>query len=232
MTERRGRPTLRCLTDDLALDVPPLDVELGDVEHPFLTELRRVTPTSPQGQKRVRSIDHPLVYRIRVSGDRGVTWVDDEPSIVWLCAARRPEQDSESDAYAYFAGLHAAASLLPDGDDRLRDRTEAVIRLQRGLTADLLDVVDGALARANVEQRVDLGGWLPGRVLVVDGAGLEEIWCALSVRAVDDSHVPAALREVLFAGLDAHVAAVASEPRVDWPGGEVEWFEVVRLSLR
>ena len=44
MTERRGRPTLRCLTDDLDLDVPPLDVDLGDLEHPFLTELRRVTP--------------------------------------------------------------------------------------------------------------------------------------------------------------------------------------------
>jgi hypothetical protein len=232
MTERRGRPTLRCLTDDLDLDVPPLDVDLGDVDHPFLTELRRVTPTSPQGQKRVLSIDHPLVYRVRVSRDRGVTWVDDERSVVWLCAARRREQDSDSDAYAYFAELHSASSLLPDDDDRLRDRAEAVIRLQRDLTAGLLDIVDRALVQANVEQRVDLGGWLPCRVLVVDGAGLEEIWCALSVRAVDDAHVSAALRDVLFAGLDVHVAAVASEPRVDWPSGEVEWFEVVRLSLR
>lgn len=66
----------------------------------FSPELRRVTPTSPQGQKRVLSIDHPLVYRIRVSGHRGVTWVEDDRSIVWLCAARRREQDSESDAYA------------------------------------------------------------------------------------------------------------------------------------
>lgn len=72
--------------------------------------------------------------------------------------------------------------MLPDTDDRLRDRAEAVIRLQRGLTAGLLDVVDGALAQTNVEQRVDLGGWLPCRVLVVDGADLGEIWCALSVR--------------------------------------------------
>lgn len=73
---------------------------------------------------------------------------------------------------------------------------------------------------------------MPCRVLVLDGAGLEEIWCALSVRAVDDEHVSAVLRDVLFAALDVHVAAVASEPRVDWPGGAVDWFEVVRLSLR
>jgi len=232
MTERRGRPTLRCLADDLDLDVPPLDVDLGDLDHPFLTELRRVTPASPQGQKRVLSIDHPLVYRIRVSAHRGVTWVDDERSIVWLCAARRREQDSDDDAYAYFAELHAAAALLPDADDRLRDRAEAAVRLQRGLNAHLLDVVDSALAQKSVEQRVDLGGWLPCRVLVVGGVDLQEVWCALSVRAVDDSHISEALRDVLFAALENHIAPAVSEPRADWPVGEVEWFEVVRLSLR
>ncbi len=67
---RRGRPTLRCLTSDLGIPVPELDVDLSDLGHPILNELRRVAPTSPKGQKRILSIDNPLVYRIRVSSRR------------------------------------------------------------------------------------------------------------------------------------------------------------------
>jgi hypothetical protein len=40
-----------------------------------------------------------------------------------------------------FADLHAKGRLLPSEDDRLRDRAEPVIRLQRGLTAGLLQLV-------------------------------------------------------------------------------------------
>src|SRR6266511_2229691 len=137
-SDRRARPTIRCLTVDLDIDLPGLDVDLGDLDHPFRDELRRVAPTSPDGQKRILSIDHPLVYRIRVSSERGATWVDEPNDIVWLCAAHRRQQDSDDDAYAYFADLHESGDLLPNDDDRLRDRAEAAIRLQRGLTADLL----------------------------------------------------------------------------------------------
>jgi hypothetical protein len=34
-----------------------------------------------------------------------------------------------------------------------------------------------------------MGGYLPCRVLVVDGGGAEEIWCALSGRAADGTHL-------------------------------------------
>ena len=135
MSDRRGRSTVRCLLDDLGVDLSGLDVDLGDLDHPFLEELRRVTPVSPKGQKRILSIDHPLVYRLRVSSERGATWVDDSDEIVWLCSAHRREDDSDEDAYAYFAQLHAAGALLPDDDDRLRDRAEGALRLQRGSDA-------------------------------------------------------------------------------------------------
>lgn len=135
---RRARPTIRCLVHDLGEDLPGLDVDLGDLEHALLDELRRVAPNSPTGQKRILSIDHPLVYRIRVSSHRGATWVDEQVVddearvIVWLCAAHRREAGSEDDAYVYFASLHASDELLPDGDDRLRDKAVAAIRLYRG----------------------------------------------------------------------------------------------------
>ena len=229
---RRSRPTLRCLTDDLGIEIPGLEVDLGVLDHPLLAELRRVTPTSPDGQKRILSIDHPLVYRIRVSSGRGVTWFEETKQVVWLCAARRREQDSDDDAYRHFARLHASAQLLPDDDDDMRDRAEAAIRLQRGVTADLLDLVNVALTDEGNENHRDLGDWLPCRILVLHSDDVEEIWCALSVRGTDGSFVPEPIRDLLFAALEQHVAPALFEARNDWPDGDAEWFEVVRLAMR
>lgn len=82
------------------------------------------------------------------------------------------------------------------------DRAEAVIRLQRGLTAGLLQLVADALSRRGTELAADLGGYLPCRVLVVDSGGVEESWCALSGRAADGAHVRDRLRDVVFAALE------------------------------
>ena len=144
VTSRRARPTIRCLTEDLGFEVPGLDVGMGDIEDGWLDELRRIAPASRQGQKRILAIAQPMVYRLRVGSFRGATWVDEGNGIVWLCAVHRREQDFDDDACAWFAGLHANGRLLPSQDDRLRDRAEAVIRLQRGLTAGLLQLVDDA----------------------------------------------------------------------------------------
>lgn len=87
---------------------------------------------------------------------------------MWLCAVHRREAGSDDDAYAWFATLHANSELTPSDDDRLRDRAEAVIRLQRGLTAQLLRLVDDALAQKGTELRVDLGEYLPCRAFAID----------------------------------------------------------------
>jgi hypothetical protein len=229
---RRARPTLRCLTEDLGLDVPGLGVDLGEADHPWLAELRRMAPRSPQGQKRILSIAEPLVYRLRVSSARGATWVDEEHDVVWLCAVHRREQGSDDDAYVWFANLHANGRLLPSADDRLRDRAEAVIRLQRGLSAELLHLVGEALLRKGTELAADLGEYLPCRVLVVASAGVEEIWCALSSRATDGTHVRGQLRDILFGTLESHFPDAVFEVRHDWPTGEIDWWEAVRLGLR
>jgi hypothetical protein len=229
---RRARPTIRCLTQDLGLSLPPLDTDLGELDDPWLAELRRTAPTSPQAQKRILSIAQPLVYRLRVSSQRGVTWVDEAHDIVWLCAVHRREEDSDDDAYVWFARLHDDGELLPSGDDRLRDRAEAIIRLQRGLTAELLQLVSDALAQQGKELMADLGGYLPCRVVVLGTGGVEEIWCALSVRATDGMHIRDELRDILFASLEAHFPEAIFEARNDWPTGRVDWWEAVRLGLR
>lgn len=229
---RRSRPTLRCVEDDLKVEIPDLRVDLGALDHPFMDELRRVAPTSPAGQKRILSIDHPLVYRIRVSSERGATWLDEPREIVWLCAAHQREQGSDDDAFTYFAELHASGQLLPVDDDFLRDRAEAAIRLQQGLTADLLALLDHALAMPDAEHHRDLGDWLPCRILVRNADDIEEIWCALSVRGTDDSFIKEAVRDLHFVALEQQVEPALFEARNDWPTGGVDWFEVVRLGMR
>jgi hypothetical protein len=189
-------------------------------------------PTSPQGQKRILSIESPMVYRIRVSGSRGATWVDEAPAILWLCAARRREEGSEDDAFEWFAQLHASGRLLPVDDDYLRDRAEAAARLWRALTSELLGLLAAAREARGQEVRSNLGEWLPARVLALAAEGIEEIWCALSIVAVDGSGTPHQLRDVLFAELEHALQPAVAEVRADWPGGIASWEEVVRLYLR
>jgi hypothetical protein len=145
---RRGRPTLRCFKKDLRLELPPLDVDLGDVDDPWLDELRRIALHSPTGQKRILSIGSPMVFRLRVSDERGATWLDESRDVVWLCGVHRRKEGCDDDAFAWFAELHGSAQLLPTDDDRLRDDAEAVLRFHKTLTNDLLMLVDAAFADA------------------------------------------------------------------------------------
>jgi hypothetical protein len=229
---RRSRPTLRCLVVDLGIALPGLDVDLGSLEHPLMTELRRIAPTSPLGQKRILSIANPLVYRIRVSWLRGATWVDEAPAIVWLCAVGGREDGSDDDAYTWFLELHARGELLPSDDDRLRDRAEAAIRLQRGLTRDLLELVNESLATPGRELHAALGGFVPCRALVIQGADSQEVWCALGTRGSDGTFLKPQIRDLLFAALEAHLSPALFEIRGDWPTGPVDWAEIVKLAIR
>jgi hypothetical protein len=229
---REARPTIRCLTEDLDLELPGLDVSLGDVNHPWLDELRRIADTSPQNQKRVLSIAYPLVYRLRISDERGATWVDEQHNTVWLCAVSRREEGSDDDAYEWFAQLHEAKALLPTEADLDRLRADAVLELFHHVSEELCRLVDTAVACSGDELREDLGGWLPCRALVIESQGTQEVWCALSVRDVENQFVREEMRNALFAALEAHLAPIITEARHDWPTGNVEWFEVVRLGVR
>lgn len=230
-THRRSRPTLRCLTDDLGLPLPPLDTDLGELDGPWFDELRRIAPMSPRGQKRILSIAHPLVYRIRVSTQRGATWLNEEHLVVWLCAVHGREDGSDSDAYNWFSRLHSHGHLLPCDDDRLRDRAEAALRLQRELTSELLGLLDRALSR-RTDVADDLLGYLPCRMLARENEEIEEIWCALGVLDTSGTRVSERLRDILFGALHSRIPDALSEERHDWPTGNVEWWEIVRLWLR
>lgn len=59
--DRRVRVTIRCLVEDLRIGLPGLEVDIGDLDHPAIAETRRLAPTSPANQKRILSIEHPMV---------------------------------------------------------------------------------------------------------------------------------------------------------------------------
>lgn len=172
------------------------------------------------------------MYRIRVSSQRGATWFEEEQQVAWLCAVHGRADGSDGDAYNWFARLHALDQLLPCGDDRLRDRAEAALRVQRALANELIGLLESALSRRGTEITADLGNYLPCRMLAREDKGVEEIWCARGVLDTYRARVSERLRDVLFGALYNQIPDALYEERSDWPTGDVEWWEVVRLWLR
>jgi len=226
--ERRTRVTLRCLREDLKLDVPPVETDLGSLDHPLVAEARRLASAAPRGQRRILSIEHPLVYRLRHGRWRGATWLEAEAARFWLCAGAQREEGSGEDAYEIFAALHRAGRLLPDDDDRLRDELERNARI----IDDAADLIPSVLADAFNHRDVTacFGGLVDARLHVtVPG---EEVWVAIATQATDGRFVEERLRDVLFGLVLDAAEAELWEPRADWPSGELAWFEVARLGLR
>jgi hypothetical protein len=227
---RRTRVTLRCLRDDLQLELPPVEVDLGGLDHVLIDEARRLAATAPRGQKRILSIEHPLVYRVRHGRWRGATWLEADAARFWLCAGAQREEGSGEDAYEHFAALHRAQRLLPDADDRLRDALERNARIIDAAS----DSIDSALAEAFDRRGHDIAISFAGLVdarLHVAASG-EEVWVAIATQATDGRFVDERLRDVLFGLVLTAAEAELWEPRADWPSGELAWFEVARLGLR
>jgi hypothetical protein len=227
---RRTRVTLRCVREDLGLDVPPVEVELGSLDHVLVAEARRVAPSAPRGQKRILSIEHPLVYRIRHARWRGATWLETDAGRFWLCAGAQRDEGSGDDAYEHFAALHDAGRLLPDQDDQLRDALERNARIIDAATEEIPTALADALARRGRDVAVRFGELVDAR-LHATAAG-DEIWVAIATQAADGRFVDERLRDVLFRLVLDAAEVELWELRADWPLGELAWFEVARLGLR
>lgn len=227
---RQTRVTLRCLRDDLGLDLPTVDVDLGGLDHPLLGEARRIAPAAPQGQKRILAIAHPLVYRLRHARWRGATWLESEAARFWLLAGAKRAEGSQDDAYEVFESLHAAGKLLPTADDRLRHELERSARVLDGARRDIPLALEDAAAQREEDVAITLGDLVNARLLVSDDGG--EVWVAIATRTTDGSFVREPLRALLFAEVMEAAGAEVSEPRADWPSGALKWFEVARLGLR
>jgi len=226
---RRVRPTLRCLTDDFELPIPPLSVDLSDTDHVLMVEARRVAPTSPTGQKRILSIAHPLVYRLRHSRWRGATWAEPKTDRFWVLGGAFREEGDDDDAYEYFKGLHDAGKLLPTDDDDLRDRAERASRLLREAQQTASETIGQARAQMGTNVEVVLDGRVDLRL---HAPSPDELWIAISIKTRTGEFIDEKVRDTLFAVFLEAARAVDVEERRDWPNeGLLPWFEVARVAL-
>lgn len=217
LPSRRTRPTIRCLRDDLSLELPTVDVDLGALHHPLLDEARRIAPAAPQGQKRILAIDHPLVYRVRHGRWRGATWLEEDAARFWLLAGAQRAAGSKDDAYEVFVALHEAGQLLPTADDRQRDAFERDARVLAAAEVEAQRGFEAAVAMPGTDVMIRFAELIDARLLL--SAAGDEVWVAIAARTADGGFVTEALRELLFAIVFDASGAEVWESRPDWPSG-------------
>ena len=81
---RRTRVTLRCLREDLDVEIPPIEIDLGSLDHPLLAEARRVAPAAPRGRSASSRSSVHSVTRLRHGRGAGATWLESEAAQGWL----------------------------------------------------------------------------------------------------------------------------------------------------
>jgi hypothetical protein len=224
---RRVRVTLRCLREDLGHDLPSLEVDLGTLEHPLLDEARRVAPTAPTGQKRILSIPHPLVFRLRHGRWRGATWTEEAAGRFWLLAGSLREAGSADDAFEVFKDLYDHGRLLPAQDDELRDRAEFVARILQAARRRVPEWVERL--PIGTDATLELGGEV---VVRAHCSATDEVWVAIPTRTASGADLNERLRALLFAIFEQAIGPAASEPRPDWPSGPLAWYEAARFYVR
>lgn len=83
------RPTLRALTEDLALPIPPVDVQLHDVDHPIIVRAQSIpAKQADHGAERILSLSDRIWLKVKTGRYRGaVTHHAHDPELpkaTWL----------------------------------------------------------------------------------------------------------------------------------------------------
>jgi hypothetical protein len=182
----RARPTLRCLREDLALAVPPVDTPLEEVSHPLLAKATERFADDQTPRERIAAIDDEVLFKVKAQRWRGAVWVD--AGIPWLVAAGQREEGSPDDFYASLASRGNAArarhnaehsppltsttytgDLLPGREDDLRWRAEAAARDERRLGAVVHDLIRQSLLDGREHASMLEGAALGIQVLAEQG---------------------------------------------------------------
>jgi hypothetical protein len=157
-----ARPTLRTLTEDLKLPVPPLDDLLDEIDHPLLVKARDQFAQPNTAHERIRAVDDEVLFKVKIQRWRGAVWAGQE--CPWLVAGGWREDGSGDDFYEALKSEALAArkrynaehakpagtatyvgDLLPQRDDYLRLQAEAGTRVFRRLQAATRALVRASL---------------------------------------------------------------------------------------
>ena len=157
------RPTLRCLTEDLGLKIPPIDDPLDELDHPLLRKANQQFAEQSGRRERISSIDATVLFKVKAQRWRGAVWTDAAGNR-WMIAAGWREEGSQDDFYEALS--HAAHSArarynaehtpplatntdvtpwLPDDADQDRFAAEGAVRLIRDIEATVRRLVRASL---------------------------------------------------------------------------------------
>jgi hypothetical protein len=235
------RPTLRTLTDDLRLLLPPIDELLEEIDHPLLAKARDQFSVPDAAHERIRSIDDEVVWKVKVQRWRGAVWTGDE--IAWLIAAGNREEGSPDDFYEALASQARAArarynaehptpagtktfigSFLPREDDIKRYVLENATRQVRQLVVVVRSLTAGSL-RDGHEHAVDFTAFRLGIVVRADKG--HETYVAVRITgSVSSDLVSIILRNV--PGCDAELwDPVIRLPERHLLGPEQAWYNLM-----
>jgi hypothetical protein len=185
--EGRARPTLRCLTSDLGLAIPPVEEPLDEIDHPLLAKAREQFADTAAPHERIRAVDDAVLVKIKVQRWRGAVWTGDQP-LPWVVAAGTREEGSPDDFYQALTtqaeqararynaehpkpigGSTYVGHLLPGTDDVKRHRIESGARLRRNLDAFVRELTSASL-RDGREHSADLDTFTLGIQVRADDA--------------------------------------------------------------
>jgi hypothetical protein len=105
---QRARPTLRCLREDLAQDMPRASTPLDEIDHPLLAKATERFTESQTPRERIAAIDDQVFFKVKIQRWRGAVWVEDGKA-PWLVAAGHRQEGSPDDFYAALAVRGKAA---------------------------------------------------------------------------------------------------------------------------
>lgn len=146
-----GRPTLRCLIEDLEHDwidatqrrliveglLDELEIALHDLDHPTVRHLRDTftgTDSSDAQRVSISGLTNPMWYRLKTGRWRGAVYVDSDGT-AWLCAAGLRRGGEAADFYSSFMDrirTSGPQAFLPtDADRRHASRERAREQLRK-----------------------------------------------------------------------------------------------------
>jgi hypothetical protein len=188
--------TGRCCREDLDAN-PDATLEKLASASPLVAKFVSLRGLLEEGQETVRSIHGALpVYSLHAGRFRGATCHDRPNQAVWLLAAGYHRSGDRSDAYRFFATLHANGKLFPTEDDYVR-----LFERRNSLAVPLITSrVRAALFEAREDSPRPQSVLLPGGVVVTilvslrEASGelpaVDEIWLAVSTEGLQPGWLP------------------------------------------
>jgi hypothetical protein len=224
------RMTLRCMREDLAVEIPPPSLSLEALVHPLMRKANDLAVDYPENQIRIQEIDDTLVYRFTHGRLRVLTWRD-ASGIIWLCGAAIRRQDA---GYDQFIALHRRGELLASAEDERRLDDERLLAFANEIRRSVPTWLAEARTRTNEECRFQLPGGIE-ILLFVEPGETEAIWLALPTLLAEELGLHEAFRALIIATITAELGGAMTdyESRSDWPTGRsLRNYEMAYFWLR